>query len=159
MHDDSDGIVNKERKFIHRSSCKSCKRVNNITPNLLKSKETRKCILATSHRLSIWRNTLVCPLNTLKTLHERFTGNPSKFSPRSCLQNTHVHAAYVALYRISYNTGIRLFGYWTLSPSSSKSLFSWALSPEIRTSSIDWAQLSRLLPEYGRRIQSPKCCF
>jgi hypothetical protein len=27
-----------------------------------------------------------------------------------------------------------------------------------RTSSIDWTQLSRLLPEDGDRIQSPKHC-
>jgi hypothetical protein len=26
-------------------------------------------------------------------------------------------------------------------------------------SSVDWAQLSRLLPEDGDRIQSPKRCF
>jgi hypothetical protein len=31
--------------------------------------------------------------------------------------------------------------------------------PEIETSSVDWAQLSRLLPEDGDRIQSPKRCF
>jgi hypothetical protein len=31
--------------------------------------------------------------------------------------------------------------------------------PEIETSSLDWAQLSRLLPEDGDRIQSPKRCF
>jgi hypothetical protein len=31
--------------------------------------------------------------------------------------------------------------------------------PEIGTSSIDRAQLSRLLPEDGDRIQSPKLCF
>jgi hypothetical protein len=31
--------------------------------------------------------------------------------------------------------------------------------PEIGTSSADWAQLSRLLPEDGGRVQSPKCCF
>jgi hypothetical protein len=31
--------------------------------------------------------------------------------------------------------------------------------PEIETSSVDWAQLSRFLPEDGDRIQSPKRCF
>jgi hypothetical protein len=31
--------------------------------------------------------------------------------------------------------------------------------PEIGTRSIDWAQLSRLLPEDGYRVQSPKGCF
>jgi hypothetical protein len=31
--------------------------------------------------------------------------------------------------------------------------------PEIETSSVDWAQLSRLLSEDGDRIQSPKRCF
>jgi hypothetical protein len=30
--------------------------------------------------------------------------------------------------------------------------------PEIRTSSIDWAQLTRLSPDDGYRIQSPKRC-
>jgi hypothetical protein len=30
------------------------------------------------------------------------------------------------------------------------------LGPEIVTSSIDWAKLSRVLPEDGDRIQSPK---
>jgi hypothetical protein len=30
--------------------------------------------------------------------------------------------------------------------------------PEIGTSSIDWAKLSRILPEDGDRIQSPKRC-
>jgi hypothetical protein len=34
-----------------------------------------------------------------------------------------------------------------------------ASSPEIETSSFDWAQLSRLLPEDGDRIQSPKRWF
>jgi hypothetical protein len=38
-----------------------------------------------------------------------------------------------------------------LSPSSGKNL-----SPEIRTSFIDWAILTRFLPEDGDRIQSPK---
>jgi hypothetical protein len=33
------------------------------------------------------------------------------------------------------------------------------LGSEIGTSSIDFAQLSRLLPEDGGRIQSPKRCF
>jgi hypothetical protein len=33
------------------------------------------------------------------------------------------------------------------------------LVPEIGTSSIDWAQLSRLVPEKGDRIRSPKRCF
>jgi hypothetical protein len=32
-------------------------------------------------------------------------------------------------------------------------------SPKIGTSSFDWAQLSRLLPEEEDRVQSPKCCF
>jgi hypothetical protein len=32
-------------------------------------------------------------------------------------------------------------------------------NPEIESSSVDWAQLSRLLPEEGDRIQSPKRCF
>jgi hypothetical protein len=31
--------------------------------------------------------------------------------------------------------------------------------PEIEISSVDWAQQSRLLPEEGDRIQSPKHCF
>jgi hypothetical protein len=31
-------------------------------------------------------------------------------------------------------------------------------SPEIEISSVDWAQLSRLLPEDGDRIQFPKAC-
>jgi hypothetical protein len=30
---------------------------------------------------------------------------------------------------------------------------------EISTSSIDWAELNRLLPEDGDRIQSPKRCI
>jgi hypothetical protein len=30
--------------------------------------------------------------------------------------------------------------------------------PEIGTSSVNWVQLSRILPENGDRIQSPKCC-
>jgi hypothetical protein len=34
----------------------------------------------------------------------------------------------------------------------------WCWCPEIWTSSIDWAQLSKLLPEDGDRIQSPKRC-
>jgi hypothetical protein len=32
----------------------------------------------------------------------------------------------------------------------------WCWCPEIGTSSIDWAQLSRLLPEDGDKTQSPK---
>jgi hypothetical protein len=28
--------------------------------------------------------------------------------------------------------------------------------PELETTSIDWAQMSRFLPEDGRRFQSPK---
>jgi hypothetical protein len=31
--------------------------------------------------------------------------------------------------------------------------------PEIRSSSIDWAQLSRLLPDDGGRVRSPKHCI
>jgi hypothetical protein len=42
---------------------------------------------------------------------------------------------------------------WTLSLSSGKSL---SLVLDIGTSSIDWAQLSRLLPENGGRVQIPK---
>jgi hypothetical protein len=30
---------------------------------------------------------------------------------------------------------------------------------EIETSSVDWAQLNRLLPKDGDRIQSPKRCY
>jgi hypothetical protein len=53
---------------------------------------------------------------------------------------------------------------WILSPSSGKSLLSLAqsselvLDPEIGTTPIDWAQLGRLLPEDGDRIQSSKHC-
>jgi hypothetical protein len=35
----------------------------------------------------------------------------------------------------------------------------WCLCPEIGTSSVDLAQLSRLLHEDGDRIQSPKRCL
>jgi hypothetical protein len=34
----------------------------------------------------------------------------------------------------------------------------WILSPSSTTDSIDWAQLSRFLPEEGDRIQSTKRC-
>jgi hypothetical protein len=34
----------------------------------------------------------------------------------------------------------------------------WCWCPETGTNSIDWAQLSRFLPEGGDRIQSPKRC-
>jgi hypothetical protein len=56
------------------------------------------------------------------------------------------------------------FGDWIPSPSSDKSLFSWAESIELVPASgdrdyyIDWAQLSRLLLEDGDRIQTPKRC-
>jgi hypothetical protein len=50
------------------------------------------------------------------------------------------------------------FGHCILSPSPDKSLPSWAQSSDIRTSSIDWAQLSKVFPEDGDRIPSPKCC-
>jgi hypothetical protein len=33
------------------------------------------------------------------------------------------------------------------------------MEPKIGISSIDWAQLSRFLPEDGDRIQSPKHCI
>jgi hypothetical protein len=35
----------------------------------------------------------------------------------------------------------------------------WFWCPEIETNSIDWARQSRILPEGGDRVQSPKCCF
>jgi hypothetical protein len=35
----------------------------------------------------------------------------------------------------------------------------WLWCLEIGTGSIDWAQLSRLLPEDGDRVQSTKRCF
>jgi hypothetical protein len=38
-------------------------------------------------------------------------------------------------------------------------LLCWYLSPEIGISSIDWDQLSNLLPEERETIQSPKRCF
>jgi hypothetical protein len=56
------------------------------------------------------------------------------------------------------STGINEFkkqlsSFWTLSTI----LFS-LFGPVIGTSSIDYAQLSRLLPEDGDQIQSPKRC-
>jgi hypothetical protein len=33
----------------------------------------------------------------------------------------------------------------------------WCCYPEMGTSSIDWVRLSRLLPEDGDRIRSPRC--
>jgi hypothetical protein len=35
----------------------------------------------------------------------------------------------------------------------------WCWCLEIEISSVDWAQLSRLLPEDGDRIQSPNVVF
>jgi hypothetical protein len=37
-------------------------------------------------------------------------------------------------------------------------IFCWCSGPEIGASSIDWALLSRLLPEDGDRIRHPKRC-
>jgi hypothetical protein len=35
----------------------------------------------------------------------------------------------------------------------------WFWCPKIGTRSTDWAQLNRLLPGDGDRVQSPKHCF
>jgi hypothetical protein len=51
---------------------------------------------------------------------------------------------------------IPLLVFWTL--SIVQFLFKNNVS-EIETSSVQWAQLSRLLPEDGDRVQSPKRCF
>jgi hypothetical protein len=44
-----------------------------------------------------------------------------------------------------------LFCVWFVCP-----VLCWCWSSEIGTNSVDWAKLSRLLSEYGGRIQSPK---